>query len=134
MEPTKKDKLKYRHQKYGCKNRLDKDGNKIEFKLTFDEWWDWWQATGHYHERGRKKGQYVMARLNDVGHYELGNIFCCTHSENVKSTDDSYKRTPEARANMSTARKGMKFTEEHKANMRKPKTRRSETQKPQVLP
>lgn len=56
----------------------------IEFKLTFDEWLGWWKATGHYHERGKNKGKYVMARKGDSGAYELGNIECITHSRNCK--------------------------------------------------
>ena len=55
----------------------------IKWNLTFQEWWDWWQATGHYHERGCKRGQYVMARPGDIGPYALDNIFCKTHIDNT---------------------------------------------------
>jgi hypothetical protein len=48
----------------------------IEFKLTFEEWFCWWMDTGHYSERGNKRGQYVMARKGDQGPYALGNIEC----------------------------------------------------------
>lgn len=54
----------------------------IEFKLTFEEWFCWWMDTGHYHERGNKHGQYVMARKGDKGAYELGNIECVQAQEN----------------------------------------------------
>lgn len=46
----------------------------IEFNLTYAEWLDFWMASGHFHERGRKRDQYCMARFGDVGPYELGNI------------------------------------------------------------
>lgn len=46
----------------------------IGFELTFKEWLDWWHDTGHYHERGSKRGQYVMGRIGDRGVYKLGNI------------------------------------------------------------
>jgi hypothetical protein len=48
----------------------------IEFKLTFEEWFCWWMDTGHYAERGNKRGEYVMGRKGDKGAYELGNIEC----------------------------------------------------------
>ena len=56
----------------------------IDWKLTFQEWYDWWQSTGHWEQRGCKKGQYVMARYNDTGPYSLDNIFCCTSEQNNK--------------------------------------------------
>ena len=82
---------KWMAQKEYTKGRKDKLGNEIEFKLTPEEWLSWWQATGHYHERGSRKGQYVMARINDIGHYELGNIKCLSSSDNVR--DGSTGRT-----------------------------------------
>lgn len=54
----------------------------IEFKLTFEEWFVWWAETGHYSERGNKRGQYVMGRIGDKGAYELGNIECVKAEEN----------------------------------------------------
>jgi hypothetical protein len=54
----------------------------VEFKLTFEEWMGWWNSTGHYHERGREVGKYVMARKGDQGAYELGNIECVQAQEN----------------------------------------------------
>jgi hypothetical protein len=59
------------------------DKRNIEWKLTFEQWIDWWVATGHYHERGRGKGKYVMCRYGDKGPYELGNIYCDTHKGNL---------------------------------------------------
>ncbi|WP_242559925.1 MULTISPECIES: hypothetical protein [Pandoraea] len=73
---TNKDKSAYFSQKSHAKQR------GITFNLTLDEWYDWWIATGHYHQRGRNRDCYVMARYNDTGPYELGNIYCCTVQEN----------------------------------------------------
>lgn len=78
MTITRKDRSAYASQKSHAKQR------DITFNITFDEWYDWWQATGHYHERGRNKSCYVMARYNDTGPYELGNIYCCTVQENTR--------------------------------------------------
>jgi hypothetical protein len=79
MTITKKDRTAYNSQKGHAKRR------GIPFNLTFEEWWDWWQATGHYAQRGRNKDSYVMARNNDSGPYQLGNIYCCTVAENART-------------------------------------------------
>lgn len=47
----------------------------IGWRLTFEQWWQIWQASGHWHERGKHKGNYIMARLRDAGHYEQGNVY-----------------------------------------------------------
>lgn len=78
MEPTKKDRARYDAQKANARTR------GIKFDLTYKQWWDWWQETGHYHERGPFRGQYVMGRYGDTGPYELGNIYCCTNTENAQ--------------------------------------------------
>jgi len=70
------ERLKYHNQKSRAKVR------GIKWKLSFEEWWAWWQATGCYHKRGRRKGRYQMARRGDAGAYELGNIECVTVEQN----------------------------------------------------
>lgn len=55
----------------------------IPFLLTFEEWQTWWLSNGHYHERGKGPGQYVMGRIGDTGPYQLGNIVCITFADNV---------------------------------------------------
>ena len=56
----------------------------VEFLLTFEQWRDWWLATGHVDERGKLRGQWVMARHRDSGAYELGNIKCARAEDNVR--------------------------------------------------
>ena len=46
----------------------------IAWKLDFWEWLQIWQDSGHMHERGKRKGQYVMARNGDQGAYEANNV------------------------------------------------------------
>ncbi len=118
----------YRHE-----NRAKRRG--IVFNLSFDEWIGWWKSTGKYHLRGRKKGQYQMARFNDIGPYEIGNIKCITMEENTREGNsgsklsEEHKRkiglsslgnkhTKESKLKISKARKGMKFTSEHRENIR----------------
>jgi hypothetical protein len=55
----------------------------IEWLLTFDEWFGLWQESGKWEMRGKRAGQYVMARKGDVGPYSVGNVFICTHAKNV---------------------------------------------------
>jgi hypothetical protein len=55
----------------------------IEFLLTYSEWLKVWQDSGHLSERGRKLGQYVMARFGDKGPYAVGNVRIITITENL---------------------------------------------------
>ena len=120
---------KWNAQKIRCKGRKDRNGQDIEFRLTFEEWLKIWVDSGHLHERGCKHGQYVMARFNDVGHYEVGNVFIQLAKENVREaheaktgkrrgtptrekTGESQRRTlsDSHRANLSAAKKGKMLT------------------------
>jgi hypothetical protein len=55
-------------------SRLNAERRGIAFELTFEQWFDIWTKSGHYSERGRKRGQYVMARFGDEGPYAVGNV------------------------------------------------------------
>lgn len=54
----------------------------IPFLLTFDEWRMLWEASGHWHERGKGRGRYCMARRGDTGPYAIGNVRICRNDEN----------------------------------------------------
>lgn len=56
----------------------------IDFNFTFEDWLSFWQASGHWEQRGRNKGQYVMSRYGDVGPYELGNVFIQLNADNSR--------------------------------------------------
>lgn len=56
---------------------------QIEWKLTFEEWLQIWQESGHLEERGRGHGKYCMARFGDKGPYAVGNVKITTHEENL---------------------------------------------------
>lgn len=68
--------LRYEQHKQSASQR------GIEFDLTFDEWKSIWGL--HIANRGRNKGQLVMARQKDEGGYSKGNVRIATHSENVR--------------------------------------------------
>ena len=69
---------KYRHHKNLAK------GRNIPFDLTFEEWWSIWQDSGKWEQRGRKRGQYVMSRFNDIGPYAKDNVEIKTQEDNFR--------------------------------------------------
>lgn len=73
--------LGHKKRTVGRKDRL---GNPIQFLLTFEQWKLIWDESGHSHERGSRKGQYCMARFDDLGHYEVGNVKIQLASENLR--------------------------------------------------
>lgn len=60
----------------------------IEFKLSFDDWWDIWAP--HW---GRKKAELLqMCRTRDQGAYELGNVRIDTPEGNARDRSiDTYQ-------------------------------------------
>ncbi len=66
---------KHRRQLQNARNR------DIEWNLTFAEWWEIWQQSGKWQERGRGRG-YVMSRYEDKGAYVVGNVRIIPGPEN----------------------------------------------------
>lgn len=54
----------------------------VEWHFTFESWWDVWQKSGKWEQRGCRLGQYVMARSGDCGPYSVENVRIITCSEN----------------------------------------------------
>lgn len=46
----------------------------IEWLLTFDEWWQIWECSGRWKQRGSKAGNFQMARKRDQGPYAFDNV------------------------------------------------------------
>ena len=69
--------------KYACQKGKAKHRG-IEFNLTYEEWWDIWEKSGKWEERGVNKGQYAMSRYGDQGAYEIGNVFIQPIGENTR--------------------------------------------------
>lgn len=57
------------------------DQRGVPFNLTFEEWMDIWVSSGHLEDRGVTG--YVMARFNDQGGYEVGNVEIQHHTKNI---------------------------------------------------
>jgi hypothetical protein len=66
----------YNQQKHSATRR------GIEFLLSFRQWFEIWQASGHWEERGRGRGKYCMARFGDCGPYAVDNVKIITNAEN----------------------------------------------------
>jgi hypothetical protein len=76
----------YHDHKWNCKVR------NIEFSFTLDEWIKWWElhlGPDWVSLRGRRKGQYVMARIGDVGSYAPGNVKCVLCEDNHSEMKDN---------------------------------------------
>lgn len=102
--------------------------HKIEFLLTYKEWLKIWLDSGHLSERGRKKGQYCMARNGDTGPHAIGNVRIVTTEEN----HEEHESRPEVKAARRELLKrkqgqywiGRKHKESSKRKMRKTKKAR----------
>lgn len=87
---------RYRDHKHNAKMK------GIGFELSFEQWLEIWKASGHLAERGRRRGQYVMARLGDRGPYAIDNVKIISHEQNIKER----RFTPQELARRSAARIG----------------------------
>lgn len=103
-------KKKYKNQKARAIQR------KIQWKFTFQTWWDWWQESNHWNERGVRKDQYCMCRKGDVGPYSIENVQCLTNSQNSKDLFLNGKNG---------TIKGIPKTEEHKKALSIPHPRQA---------
>ena len=73
---------KIKQQFWNHKQRAKRKG--VPFELSMDEWYKIWIDSGHYHEKGTKRGQYVMSRYGDKGGYTVDNVYIQTVGENTK--------------------------------------------------
>jgi hypothetical protein len=64
----------------------------IEFKFTFEQWWDWWKVDNRIERRGMGRDALLMARFNDVGPYSADNVFCTTHHDNVSNMGEESRK------------------------------------------
>jgi transposase-like protein len=77
---------RYKHPSYAFKGqRNNARHRKIEWHLTFWEWWTIWQRSGHWGQRGIHSGEYVMCRNGDTGPYAVWNVYIALSAENVSS-------------------------------------------------
>jgi len=58
----------------------------VEWNISFKDWWDVWQQSGHWHERGNSAMDYCMGRVRDTGPYQAGNVYITTNTENCSKS------------------------------------------------
>ncbi len=68
---------KYKNQRDSAKHR------GIEWKFNINDWWNVWEKSGKWGERGRRVGGYVMARYSDTGAYSPENVYITTCTGNI---------------------------------------------------
>jgi NUMOD3 motif-containing protein len=96
----KRARLRYREQHNNALAR------GIAWHFDFDTWFDVWLRSGHWHERGRRRGQYVMHRRDDTGEYSTANVVIITNAANPSRAHLGRRRPPEVRAKISAAKMG----------------------------
>jgi hypothetical protein len=99
----------YHAQKSGARNRKDRNGNPIEWHFTFETWLEIWMKSGKWHQRGCRRGQYVMARIGDIGPYAPWNVEIKLAGENNSEGHKGRSlppRTEEYRKKLREAKKG----------------------------
>lgn len=93
---------------YSCQKSSAKERD-IPFLLSFDAWLKIWVDSGHLHERGRKQGQYCMARFGDRGPYALGNVKIIQFGLNVSEGQLGRTKTLEIKFKMGIGWRGKKL-------------------------
>jgi hypothetical protein len=90
---------------------------KVPFIISLDEWIKLWADSGKWEQRGRRKDQYCMSRIGDVGGYELGNVFIQLQGDNVKDAQRGKTYTLEQCQAIRNRLIGTKHTESRKRNI-----------------
>ena len=107
----------YYKQKYMCREKKDAQGNPVEMRLSFMDWLGIWFESGKWEQRGIKAGTYCMARHNDIGHYEEGNVSIILNADNISQAHKGRKHTEEHRRRNAEARIGVPRSEETKVKI-----------------
>ena len=116
-EELKKARAAFNTQRGSTRKRKDKNGIQIEMRLSFDEWLNIWMQSGHWDERGRKKGQYCMSRINDIGHYEVDNIEIKLFSDNVSENMSKHIMPQYQKDALVNSTKGIPKSKEHRKKL-----------------
>jgi hypothetical protein len=96
----------------------------VSFELTFDEWLKIWIDSGHIHDRGNRKGKYVMARFGDTGPYSKNNVKIITCSENISEAQIGRPKSQITRKKISKKMTKPKSSEHKKKLVKMHKARR----------
>ena len=87
---------------------------KIAWEFTYESWWEVWESSGKWEQRGRGKGKYVMSRIGDIGPYSPSNVFIQLNELNVSQGVKGKKQDPELIAKRVSKIKGVKHSPERR--------------------
>lgn len=62
----------------------------IAWNFNLGDWWEVWEKSGKWEQRGLGTGRYVMARFGDIGPYSKDNVRIITHNENSSECREKY--------------------------------------------
>lgn len=62
-----------------CRNEAK--GAGVPFLFTFEEWWVWWQIDERWANRGPRRDQFIMARVDSNGPWSPTNVYCTTPAD-----------------------------------------------------
>lgn len=100
-----------------CAQNSCADDRGIDFALSFGQWLDIWIASGKLLQRGRHRGDYVMARMGDCGPYAPGNVEIILHVDNIRQFHLGKIVAPETCRKISAAKIGKPKSPEHRAKL-----------------
>lgn len=109
-------KQRYTEQRYIAKQR------SIEWLFTFETWWDMWQQSGKWEQRGRKRGQWCMGRRGDTGPYSPDNVDIILVEQNSSDAQKVNKGPASRKGKTLEEIHGVEMAQQIKDNLRKVNT------------
>lgn len=90
--------LRFKQQRYNAIAR------NIPFEMSFDEWYNIWDQSGKWDQRGKGAGKYVMSRHNDIGPYKIGNVSIKSQEENSHESSAGNRNRAKTRGHLISAK------------------------------
>lgn len=84
---------------FTCQRRMARIRG-IAWEMSFIDWWNIWQESGHWEQRGKHGDEYVMGRLGDDGPYKVGNVEIISMVQNIRDGVKNAKANGRHRANI----------------------------------
>lgn len=80
------------------RQRSNANRRGIPWDFTFETWWEVWEQSGKWEERGVGRSAYAMCRINDEGPYSPGNVEIKAQWENrLEYLERRWKQQDEAK-------------------------------------
>lgn len=96
------------------RRKPDRNGQRIQVTMSFEEWLQVWIDSGKLHLRGNGHGKFCMARKDDLGDYAVGNVEIKACEVNSREAKLGRPHTACTRDKMSKSRAGVAKREAHK--------------------